>query len=226
MALDIGMQDLIENNTLRVPVALCIDTSTSMAGDKINELAAGIELFVNAVDEDEEAHDAVELCIVEFNDGAGMIAEFAGIDRLQERPIRQLEAGGMTYMGEGVNMALDALDRRKAMYRDTGVQYNQPWLVLMTDGKPNGSPQELTRAVQRVNELVAGRKLSVFAIAIGADASMDALAMFSPRRDPMRLQGIKFREFFEWLSKSVSQASGDAPGDDVTPDPDVSGWKL
>jgi uncharacterized protein YegL len=129
-------------------------------------------------------------------------------------------------MGEGVNMALDALEHRKTMYRDTGVQYNQPWLVLMTDGQPNGDKAELDRAIQRVTDLVSRRKLSVFAIAIGNDAAMDVLSKFSPKREPMRLQGLKFREFFEWLSKSVAQASGDAPGDDVRPDPDVRGWKL
>ena len=63
---------------------------------------------------------------------------------------------------KGVNLALDTLEKRKSVYSDVGVLYYQPWVVLMTDGQPNGDPAVLDRAVQRVTDLVAARKLTVF----------------------------------------------------------------
>ena len=131
----------------------------------------------------------------------------------------------MTPMGEAVNMALDLLDRRKNEYKDKGVDYYQPWLVLMTDGAPNGNSGELSRAIQRTVALVNSRKLTIFPIGIGTEADMDTLAQFSPNRAPLKLQGLKFREFFSWLSKSVSKTSQSTPGENVKLDVEgIKGW--
>lgn len=223
MALKIGADDLVENPTPRVPVSLCIDTSGSMLGDKIRELIEGVNLFYDAIDEDDDAHDAAEVSIVEFNSGATLIQDYASIERLER--IEAIDPSGLTFLGEGVNLALDTLEKRKSVYSGSGVLYYQPWLVLMTDGQPNGSPAELERAIQRVTELVAAKKLTVFPIGIGSDADMAVLARFSPNRPPLRLQGLKFKEFFEWLSKSVSRVSRSTPGDTVKLDLEgLAGW--
>ncbi|QJW35483.1 vWA domain-containing protein [Cellulosimicrobium protaetiae] len=221
--LNIETEDLVENPTPRVPVAICIDTSGSMSGDPIRELVAGVNQFYDAIDEDDDAHDAAEVCIVEFNSGAKVIQEFASVERLQR--ITTIAPTGRTYMGEGVNLALDTLDARKRLYSDNGVLYYQPWLVLMTDGGPNGDRAALDRAVQRVTDLAGNKKLTVFAIGIGAGADMDVLARFSPTRPPLRLQGLHFKEFFEWLSKSVARVSQSSPGDTVKLDlAGLAGW--
>ena len=145
------------------------------------------------------------------------------VERLQR--IDAIDATGGTALGEGVNLALDTLEKRKSVYSGAGVLYYQPWLVLMTDGQPNGSAVELERAIQRVTDLVAQKKLTVFPIGIGADADMDVLAKFSPSRPPLRLRGLSFKEFFEWLSKSVSRVSRSTPGDTVKLDLEgLAGW--
>lgn len=224
MALNIGTNDLIENPTPRVPVALCLDSSGSMIGDKIQELVEGVNLFYNAIDDDDDAHDAAEVSVVEFNSTVKVVQDFASIDLLV-KPMPEIQATGGTALGEGVNLALDTLENRKAVYSGSGVLYYQPWLVLMTDGQPNGSPHELERAVQRVTDLVAQKKLTVFPIGIGSDADMGVLARFSPNRPPLRLRGLSFKEFFEWLSKSVSRVSRSTPGDTVKLDLEgLKGW--
>jgi len=223
MTLEIAASDLAENPTPRVPVALCLDTSGSMLGDKIRELVEGVNVFYDAIDEDDDAHDAAEVSIVEFNSGANLIQDFASIENLVR--IDAIEPTGSTFLGEGVNLALDTLEKRKALYSTAGVLYYQPWLVLMTDGQPNGDHASLELAIQRVTELVAAKKLTVFPIGIGADADMEVLKRFSPKRDPLRLRGLSFKEFFEWLSKSVSRVSRSTPGDTVKLDLDgLVGW--
>lgn len=223
MPITIGAEDLIENPTPRVPVTLCLDTSGSMLGDKISELVAGVNAFYEALDEDEDAHDSAEVSVVEFNSGARLIQDFASVERVQR--IDSIDPTGATSLGEGVNLALDTLEKRKSVYSGAGVLYYQPWLVLMTDGQPNGSRDELERAIARVTDLVQARKLTVFPIGIGPDADMSVLSRFSPNRPPLRLRGLSFREFFEWLSKSVSRVSRSTPGDTVKLDLDgLAGW--
>ena len=125
-------------------------------------------------------------------------------------------------MGEAVCEALDILEKRKQEYQNTGVDYYQPWLVLMTDGMPT---DDINEAVNRVVSMVNQKKLSVFPIGIGHDADMDILSQFSPARPPLRLQGLKFREFFEWLSASVQRVSASTPGEEVPLDLEgIKGW--
>ncbi|UOE43380.1 vWA domain-containing protein [Agromyces larvae] len=218
--LSIGADDLVDNPTPRVPVSLCLDTSSSMQGPPIQELVRGVSLFYDAIDEDEDAHDSAEINIVEFNSTAGLVHDFASIERLQR--ISSLTANGTTAMGAGVNLALDTLENRKATYSASGVLYYQPWLVLMTDGAPTDN---IDLAARRVTDLVNAKKLTVFPIGIGPGADMRTLARFSPNRPPLRLDRLKFKEFFEWLSKSVSRVSRSTPGDAVKLDLEgLAGW--
>lgn len=167
---------------------------------------------------------AAEVCIITFGrNGAKCITDFASIELQPDAPV--LNAGGMTPMGEAVNLGLDLLEKRKNEYKSKGVDYYQPWLVLMTDGVPNGNPGELSRAISRTVEMTNNRKLSIFPIGIGEDADMDVLARFSPKRGPLKLQGLKFHQFFEWLSQSVSRTSQSIPGESVPLDVDgIKGW--
>ena len=207
-------EDLVNNPTARVPVCLCLDVSGSMDGSPIQELNQGVKLFYDALRNDEVACYSAEISIVTFGGSkAECLADFASLQVEPNPPV--LRASGLTPMGEAVNIALDLLAERKKEYQDVGVDYYQPWLVLMTDGSPNGSVSEQSRAITRVNELVNDRKLTVFPIGIGNSADMNTLAKFSPKRKPLKLQGLKFQEFFEWLSKSVSTTSQSIPGESV-----------
>lgn len=216
-------EDLVNNPTTRVPVCLCLDTSGSMSGEPIEELKAGVKLFYDAIRDDEIALYSAEISIVTFGGFAHCVEDFSSLERQTDMP--SLVANGGTPMGEAVNLALDLLERRKQEYRDQGVDYYQPWLVLMTDGEPNGDQSELDRAVKRTSDAIRQRKLTVFPIGIGQNADMRTLASFSPNRSPLRLQGLKFQEFFQWLSQSVSRTSQSIPGESVPLDYEgIKGW--
>lgn len=219
-------EDLVNNPTPRVPVCLCLDVSGSMSGAPIKELNQGVKLFYDAIKDDEVALYSAEVSIVTFSGrDASCIVDFASLELQPEPP--HLTASGMTPMGEAVNLALDLLEQRKEEYRDKGVDYYQPWLVLMTDGEPNGNSTELQMAIERTCNMVNSKKLTVFPIGIGSDADMGTLAKFSPNRSPLKLQGLKFKEFFEWLSKSVSKTSQSMPGEDVDLDLEgIKGWGV
>jgi uncharacterized protein YegL len=188
-----------------------------MSGTPIAELQKGVETFFTAVNEDEIARTSVESAIVTFGTRVSTLLDFRSIEN-QEVP--RLFASGVTSMGEGVMHALDLLERRKEEYREAGVDYYQPWLVLMTDGYPT---DDITAASERIAELVEGRKLSVFPIAIGG-ADTSVLARLGGGRVPLKLQGLKFSDFFQWLSRSVSRVSQSTPGESVTLDGGLDSW--
>ena len=219
----VRIEDLINNPTPRVPVCLCLDTSGSMQGIPVDELNEGVRLFYEAIKEDETALYSAEISVVTFGNEAKCIRDFASLELEPDAPI--LLAYGLTPLGEAINMGLDLLEKRKDEYKNKGVDYYQPWLVLMTDGSPNGSASELSKAINRTVDMVNEKKLTVFPIGIGSDADMNILAQFSPKRPPLKLQGLKFKEFFAWLSKSVSKTSQSTPGETVKLDVEgIKGW--
>lgn len=246
------LQDLVNNPTARVPVCLCLDTSYSMGRivggevqqtgqqiykdgqlwdivtggiSAINELTDGVEAFYEELRNDEVAQYSAEICIVTFSGKAPkLLLDFANIERQPQVP--ELIPDGETPMGEAVNLALDCLEKRKLEYQTQGVDYYQPWLVLMTDGAPEGSdPRELERAIQRTTAMINSNRLTIFPIGIGDQADMQTLARFSPKRMPLRLKGMRFKEFFQWLSQSVSRTSMSMPGEKISLDMDgIKGW--
>lgn len=245
------IEDLVNNPSPRVPVCLCLDTSGSM-GDvidgtfqrtgqirfidgqrrelvqggitAIDELQKGVESFYQELLSDEVAMYSAEVCIVTFNgEGAQLVTDFCNLERQSEIP--RFRASGETPMGEAVNLSLDCLERRKEEYKQKGVDYFQPWIVLMTDGTPNGSQIELDRAIRRTTQMVQDRKLTIFPIGIGPNADMNTLQRFSPNRQPLKLKGTRFKEFFSWLSQSVSTTSQSLPGERIPLDLDhIETW--
>ena len=215
----IRQQELVENPTPRVPICLVLDVSGSMSGDPIEELQEGVRMFFDAIREDDVAQYAAEIAIVTFGGVARKALDFFAINREEVPP---MYADGGTPMGEALDLSLDILEARKTEYRNAGVDYYQPWMVLMTDGAPTDS---IDSAARRISDLVKTKKLTVFPIAIGGAANTSALARLSPSRPPLRLKGLNFREFFLWLSRSVSRVSQSTPGEEVKLDTDgIKAW--
>ena len=211
--------ELFENPAKRVPVSLCLDTSYSMlspesdpaSSEKTTRIALlnkGVRMFADEVRGDEIARYAADISVVTFNSEVRKDLEFGDVEKLSR--IREFSADGNTHLGEGVNQALDLLEARKKQYQMAGVEYYQPWLVLMTDGLPNGDPKELRRAADRISTMTANQKLTVFPIAIGKDADLEVLRKFAPGMEQLRLEGMHFGRFFTWLSQSVAAVANDS----------------
>lgn len=126
----IRQQELVENPTPRVPICLVLDVSGSMSGDPIEELQEGVRMFFDAIREDDVAQYAAEIAIVTFGGVARKALDFFAINRQEVPP---MYADGGTPMGEALDLSLDILEARKTEYRNAGVDYYQPWMVLMTD---------------------------------------------------------------------------------------------
>ncbi len=222
-ARQISENDLV-NPTTRVPVILCLDLSASMTMEnRIDQLNEGVKLFFDSVREDSIAKRAAEICIVTFNNEAKKVVDFNYADK-QEQAFEnlKLEAEGNTAMGAAVALSLKLLEDRKDYYRKSGIDYWQPWLVLMTDGQATDDIQESS---SHCAKLVNDGKIVLFPLAIGNGANLRQLEKFSPKRKPMRLHANKISEFFNWLSQSVRTTSQSTLGTEVKL-PDISSWAV
>ncbi len=204
-----------ENPEPRYPCVLVVDVSTSMYGDKMEELNDGIATFAQELKTDQLAALRTEVAIVTFGSNAEVIQDFVTADQF-EPPI--LVANGTTMMSAGINLALDKIEERKQMYGDNGVDYYRPWLFLITDGVPTEESQVVEEASQRLGDAENEKRVAAFSVGVeGAD--MDVLTKISPRR-PLALNGLEFSSMFVWLSQSMSRVSRSRTDDEIQLDTD------
>lgn len=195
--------DLIDNPSPRCPCVLVLDTSSSMSGQAIQQLNEGVQLFIQALNEDEVAAHSVEVAVVTA--GSSVSQQLPFTNAINIEGVQPLSASGMTPLGGAVDMALNMLEERKREYQRNGVAYFQPWMIMISDGEPNDSWQS---AAAKAKQLSSERKLVSLIVGVEG-AEMSKLGQFSSR-PALKLQGLKFQEFFEWLSASMSRVSSSA----------------
>ncbi len=196
---DLVLQD---NTSQRLPCVVVLDGSTSMSGDAITNLNAGLKVLEKELKSDDIASMRVQLLIIRiggFSDAEIIVDWTDAIDF--EAP--NIEANGTTPLGKGVDLALSEIEKQKLKYRENQIPYNRPWLFVITDGSPTDNGWE--KSAQKACE--AEKKDKVVIFTIGTDgANFENLNRFSSR-GALMLKNLDFKELFIWLSQSVSVGS-------------------
>ena len=193
-------------NEPHIACVLLLDTSGSMQGEPIRNLNEGLLKFKDQSMLDELGKKRIDVATVTFNSDASIIQDFVP---LPEMSTPALEASGQTAMGMGLNLAMDLIDRRKALYKEVGTPYFRPWIFMITDGEPT---DEYMNAATRLKALETERKLMCWAVGVpGYNPSK--LKQITER--VIELKDINFISIFEWLSNSMTAVSHSNPGDKV-----------
>jgi len=210
--------DFAENPEPRCPCILLLDVSGSMSGAPINALNDGLRIFREELNKDGLAKKRVEVAIVTFESTVKVVQDFVTADRFQPPT---LKVGGLTYMGEGINKALEILHVRKALYKANAISYYRPWVFMITDGSPSDN-EVVDRAAQRIRDEEIRKGVAFFGVGVeGVD--MPRLSQILIERTPVKLQGLNFAEMFLWLSRSMSRVSHSKLDEQVPLEP-PKGW--
>lgn len=209
-----GPVEFADNPEPRCPCLLLLDVSGSMQGQPIAELNAGLTTFKDELAADALAMKRVEVGIVTF--GPVQVAlPFQGAASFYPP---HLAAQGDTPMGAAIKQGLEMVRQRKNEYRNNGISYYRPWVFLITDGGPT---DEWASAAAAVREGEASKAFAFFAIGVQG-ANMETLQQISVR-EPLLLDGLRFRDLFRWLSSSLRSVSRSIPGAEV-PLQSPQGW--
>ncbi len=209
-----GSEDFANNPESRCPCMLLLDTSGSMDGMAIRQLNDGIRTLKAELEQDLLATKRVEIAMITFGP-VQLVSDFQTVNNFHPRP---LVADGDTPIGAAIGMGIAMVNKRKQTYKENGVGYYKPWIILITDGAPTDN---WSAAAQLIKEGETKGSFAFFAIGVEG-ANMDTLSRLSVR-SPLKLKGLMFREFFLWLSSSMKMVSSKNPGNSITMLP-PSGW--
>jgi uncharacterized protein YegL len=210
--------DYSGNPNQRTPCVLVLDASASMteeAGNgksKIDELNMGVVELEKSLRQDDVALSRVQLAIVSVGGpayDADVMMDWTDVINFSSFTI---EPGGATPLGKGLKLALDLVEEGKENLKANGISYTRPWIIVISDGLPT----DLELWDDAVNECLVAeqdKKVEIFSIGVH-DADMSVLGEFTSK-PPLKLNGLKFKELFLWLSSSLSAASRSRPGDNL-----------
>ena len=213
-----------DNPEPRCACLLVLDVSGSMGLERggeipIRQLNDGLRFFKSCIEEDTLASLRTEIGVIAFNHEASVVHDFTTVDRFAPP---MLDASGGTRISGAIEMALDLVEQRKQTYRDNGITYYRPWVWLICDGYPeHDTATDWENAKARVKEAENDRQLAFFTVGVeGADMTeLDSIGS----RQALKLQGLNFREMFQWLSSSMSSVSQSQPTESV-PLSSPEGW--
>ena len=200
---------------------LLLDVSGSMQGQKLNSLQKGIEAFHEEIAGDPTTQNRLEVAIIAYGSNIKILQQPALVDNFE---MPQLETMGSTSMGKAIDEAIELVEARKSWYKLTGQPYYRPWIINMTDGEPTDIPNIQSKG-DEIRKNVDGKNFFFFNVGVKG-ASMNTLEkLSSSQMPPAKLEGLRFAEFFQWLSASIQivAASSDAQTDSVNL-PSPSNW--
>ena len=209
-----GAESFADNPEPRCPCILLIDTSGSMGGAPISALNAGLQTFKDELASDSLAMKRVEVSVITF----GPVNVVSGFETAQNFYPPNLTASGDTPMGSAIKQALEMVKQRKEEYKANAISFYRPWIFLITDGGPT---DEWESAAAMIREGESSKSFAFFAVAV-QNANMEVLSKISVR-EPIKLQGLKFTQLFQWLSNSMKSVSQSVPGTSVAIAP-PTGW--
>lgn len=165
------LQDVTHFSNERVPVSLgmVVDTSGSMAGEKMSHAQEAIDRFLTKL-----LDPADEIFLYRFSSFPELLQEWTSDRRRLSRAVGRLHANGGTAMldavAEAVPMAQTGEHRKKAV-------------VLISDGNDTDSNSRLSE----VKQLIRESEVLVYAIGIDGQAETSTLGLPMPPTRPIPL---------------------------------------
>lgn len=152
-----------------VALALVIDRSGSMAGDKAWQAREAAAAIIDRLGPDDQ------VALVQYDDGAELLVPLTAADALGKARLRGALGGvypvGATNLGEGLTVGREAL-----LQTLTSGQLNR--MVVLSDGLANAGITDRAGLAQLAEDASA-RGVSVTAVGVGVDYDEDALAQIA-----------------------------------------------
>lgn len=203
-----------------------------MDGAPIDELNAALSKVKEDILCDPLLANRLEIGIVAFDDEGRIERPIDLISGDSSFPV--LTIGGTTNLVSGMNIAMSMVEDRKSFYKANGEQYYRPYIVLITDGEPTNTSDEIDALDAEIQSKSDEKRFVFipFATKSVTTEGMKLLAKLTAQSADERLKNrgsvwlmkdvSKFGEVFAFVSASVSAAMNQGGTASVSLTPDVA----
>lgn len=190
-----------------LPIIYVIDSSGSMSADgnmtQVNE-AIKESMDILKAKAVETADAEVLVGALKFATGAEWV--FDGLLSTDDFYWNDIEAGGMTYLGDALEKLNAKMSRNEFFANKIG--YKSPVLIFMSDGYPNDPGDTWRRSLEKIRQNKWFKNSIKIAMAVGNDADKDVLIEVIDN-NPEGLIEIKETEKLKELIVAVSINAAD-----------------
>jgi uncharacterized protein YegL len=183
----------------RLPVYLVLDTSGSMSGEPIQQVKNGVQMLVSALRQDPQALETAFLSVITFDSSAREAVPLTDLPSFQSPNI---DATGVTAMGEALSLVADCAKRDVKKATATQKADWRPMVFLMTDGTPTDDFQKgLTRFKQEKWGAVIACAVNTADVSLLQQIAGEAVVKLDTS------DSAALSAFFKWVTASISTSS-------------------
>ncbi|MDR3339665.1 MAG: VWA domain-containing protein [Candidatus Symbiothrix sp.] len=184
----------------RLPVYILIQTSGAMRGEPIEAIKVGLETMVASLRQDPFALESVHLSVITFNRTPEQLLPLTDLENMQIPPISQPVAAG-THLGEALEFICKKVDAEVLLTTPDRKGDWMPLLFIMCDGRA-ADAQLFQQVVPEVKRKNFG---SIVVCLVGNKINTENVKLFTDKIVNLdTTDGATFRQFFKWVSASVS----------------------
>ncbi|KAA6305662.1 hypothetical protein EZS27_042685, partial [termite gut metagenome] len=174
--------------------------SGSMKGEPIESVKVGLEAMIASLRQDPFALESVYISIITFDREVKQIMPLTELENMQ-LPLIETPDSGPTHLGAALEMLCQKVDSEVQLSTPEKKGDWMPLLFIMTDGKPS----DLQKYNQMIPEIKKRHFGSIIACAAGAKADTKPLELLTTQVYSLNTtDSATFRQFFKWVSTSVS----------------------
>ena len=184
----------------RLPVYILIQTSGAMRGEPIEAIKVGLETMVASLRQDPFALESVYLSVITFDRTPQVLVPLTELENLQIPEIQQPQAAG-THLGEALELVCKKVDQEVQLSTQERKGDWMPLFFLMCDGRAND-----LMLFNNIWPLIKSKNFgSIVACSVGAKTDHGNLRKITSNIVSLETTDSgTFRQFFKWVSASVS----------------------
>jgi uncharacterized protein YegL len=171
-----------------------------MRGEPIEAIKVGLESLVSSLRQDPFALESVHLSVITFNRYPEQLLPLTELESMQIPDIPQPQAAG-THLGEALEFVCKKIDSEVILSTPERKGDWMPLLFVMCDGRASDA-QLFQQTVPIVGQKNFG---SIVVCLVGSNPRTENVKLLTDKIVNLdTTDGATFRQFFKWVSASVS----------------------